>query len=104
MDVSALPPPTRNAPRAAPAVPEPGAVERVAREFEAAMVGQMLEAMFAGVGNGAFGGGQSERTWRSFMLQEYGKAIAEAGSLGIGTVVQAEVARLYAAQAEGAPA
>jgi Rod binding protein. len=73
--------------------------QRVARDFEAMMVGQMLDSMFKGLdAGGAFGGGQGERTWRSFMLQEYGKAIADSGTLGIGRMVQADVARLYAQQ------
>lgn len=73
--------------------------ERVARDFEAMIVGQMLESMFKGLDTGGtFGGGQGERTWRSFMLQEYGKAIADSGTLGIGRMVQADVARLYAQQ------
>lgn len=78
------------------------AAEKAGQEFEALMVGQMLESMFAGVETGnAFGGGEGERTWRSFMLQEYGKAIAEAGTLGIGHMVEADVARLYGQSAEG---
>lgn len=107
MDVSALPPmPAAAAARTAaergvagkPADP----VQRVSQEFEAMMVSQMLDSMFAGISTGgAFGGGQAEKTWRGFMLQEYGKAIAAAGSLGIGKMVQADVARLYGEQAEG---
>ncbi len=99
MDVTAA-----SARPAAPPAPaaRPDPVQRVARDFEALMVGQMLESMFAGIDASAvFGGGQSERTWRSFMLQEYGKAIAEAGTLGIGRMVHADVARLYGEQAEG---
>lgn len=101
MDVTALP---SSAPvRTSTGAKAPDAAPRAAKDFEAMMVGQMLESMFAGLDTGtAFGGGQSERTWRSFMLQEYGKAIAEAGTLGIGRMVQGEVARLYGQQnAEG---
>jgi flagellar protein FlgJ len=72
-----------------------------AKDFEAMIVGRMLESMFAGIeAGGPFGGGPAERTWRGFMLQEYGKAIAEAGTLGIGRMVESEVARLYARQSE----
>nr|WP_245986771.1 rod-binding protein [Azospirillum thermophilum] len=106
--MSALPPIPATA-TAARTVPDRGVagrpadpVQRVAQEFEAMMVGQMLDSMFAGISTGgAFGGGQAEKTWRGFMLQEYGKAIAAAGSLGIGRMVQADVARLYGQQAEG---
>lgn len=79
-----------------------GAADKVAREFEAMIVGQMMESMFAGIDTGgAFGGGAGEKPWRSFMIQEYGKAIAESGTLGIGRLVREEVARLYAAQQPG---
>ncbi|KAA0676088.1 rod-binding protein [Roseomonas genomospecies 6] len=99
MDISPL---STTAPAAKPAAPDLAAAEKAGQEFEALMVGQMLESMFAGVETGnAFGGGEGERTWRSFMLQEYGKAIAEAGTLGIGRMVQADVARLYGQSAEG---
>ncbi|HYH20734.1 MAG TPA: rod-binding protein [Azospirillum sp.] len=86
----------------APSRPEiPAPAQRAARDFEAMMVSRMLESMFAGIDSGGpFGGGQAERTWRGFMLQEYGKAIAEAGTLGIGRMVESEVARLYAQQSE----
>ena len=96
MDISPL---STTAPAARP---DTAAARKAGQEFEALMVGQMLESMFAGLETGhAFGGGQGERTWRSFMLQEYGKAIAEAGTLGIGRMVQADVARLYGQSAEG---
>ncbi|HYG86952.1 MAG TPA: rod-binding protein [Azospirillum sp.] len=86
------------------AAPASGAhtAEDVATEFEAMVVSQMLQSMFEGVGTGgAFGGGDAERTWRGFMLQEYGRAIAEAGTLGVGRMVHAEIARLYGDAAAG---
>ncbi|MBB3268570.1 Rod binding domain-containing protein [Azospirillum sp. OGB3] len=99
MDISPL---SKAAHAAKPAAIDLAAAEKAGQEFEALMVGQMLESMFAGVETGsAFGGGQGERTWRSFMLQEYGKAIAEAGTLGIGRMVEADVARLYGQTSEG---
>lgn len=68
----------------------------VAVEFEAMMVGEMLESMFAGLKtDGPFGGGASEATWRGFMLREYGQAIARSGTLGIARLVHEQVARLY---------
>ncbi|MGQ9369314.1 rod-binding protein [Azospirillum sp. ST 5-10] len=102
----------RPAARTETALPATGTAEQVARDFEAMVVGQMMETMFAGLDdNTVFGGGDAEKPWRSFMLQEYGKAIAEAGTLGIGDLVREEVARLYAvqgavqgaAQGEGTP-
>lgn len=83
-----------------PAVPNPAAADKAAKEFEAMLVGQLMESMFAGMRESPLfgGGGPAEKPWRSMMLQEYGKAIAESGTLGIGRMVHDEIARLYAAQ------
>ncbi|WP_207477338.1 rod-binding protein [Arenibaculum pallidiluteum] len=79
----------------APQRPDPAA--KAAREFEAMALAQMFEAMFEGVRtDGAFGGGHAEGTWRSFMMQEYGRAVADQGGLGIARMVEADIARLYA--------
>lgn len=83
-----------------PSVPNPAAADKVAKEFEAMLVGQLMESMFAGMRESPLfgGGGPAEKPWRSMMLQEYGKAIAESGTLGIGRMTHDEIARLYAAQ------
>lgn len=79
----------------------PAAADKVAKEFEAMLVGQLMESMFAGMRESPlFGGGPAEKPWRSMLLQEYGKAIADSGTLGIGRMTRDEIARLYAAQAE----
>lgn len=85
-----------------PTVPNPAAADKVAKEFEAMLVGQLMESMFAGMRESPLfgGGGPAEKPWRSMLLQEYGKAIAESGTLGIGKMTHDEIARLYAAQAE----
>lgn len=106
MDLAA--PTLRSTPQtaAAPALPDPAAADKVAKEFEAMIVGQLMESMFAGMRESPLfgGGGPAEKPWRSMMLQEYGKAIAESGGLGIGRMTHDEIARLYAAQgaAQGA--
>lgn len=59
--------------------------EQAARDFEAMMMTTMLESMFKGVRtDGLFGGGHSEEIWRTFMMQEYGRLIADSGVTGIG--------------------
>ncbi len=85
-----------------PAVPNPAAAEKVAKEFEAMLVSQLMESMFAGMRESPLfgGGGPAEKPWRSMMLQEYGKAIADSGTLGIGKMTHDEIARLYAAQGD----
>ena len=84
----------------APAAAEPAharnrkEVERAAEEFEAVFLAQMLEHMFEGIrADGPFGGGHAEEMYRSFMLQEYGKAMAKGGGVGIADMVKREMLR-----------
>lgn len=55
-----------------------------AEDFEAMVVSQMLTPMFEGVKtDGPFGGGAGEGAFRGFLIQEYGKAIAARGGIGL---------------------
>jgi peptidoglycan hydrolase FlgJ len=66
-----------------------------AQDFESFFVTSMLEEMDAGLKTDKmFGGGPGEQMYRSLLNQEYGKAIAERGSLGISDMVQREILRL----------
>ncbi|MGB0697385.1 MAG: rod-binding protein [Rhodospirillaceae bacterium] len=57
---------------------------QTAQDFEAMVIGQMLQPMFANLKSEApFGGGHAEKTWRSLMVDEYGKMITKSGGLGI---------------------
>ena len=68
---------------------------RVAEEFEALFLSQMLEPMFAGLQTeGPFGGGAGEQIYQTLMVQEYGKAIAASGGVGIADAVQREILKL----------
>jgi len=74
-------------------------IDKTAKEYEAGFVSAMLESMFAGVKTDKmFGGGSAEDMYRSLMNQEYGKAIAERGSLGIADTIKREMLRLQEAQ------
>lgn len=73
----------------------PARATETAREFEAFFVSSMLESMFAGIRtDGYFGGGQGEDVFRSLLLQEYGRTIAQHGGIGIADHVQREMLRL----------
>lgn len=62
----------------------PAAADKVARQFESVFVSQMLQHMFSGIkGDGVFGGGSGEQMFKSMLLDEYGKMIANRGN-GIG--------------------
>jgi Rod binding domain-containing protein len=75
--------------------------EATAKEFEAIFVSEMMKPMFEGIKtDGAFGGGKGEEIFRGFMLQEYGKMVAESGVLGIADAVKAKMIEMQA-QADG---
>lgn len=72
------------------------AAAKAAQDFEAMFIAQMLQPMFAGLegGEGLFGGGAGEDAYRGLMVEEYGKAIARAGGIGIADQVRAEMLKL----------
>lgn len=57
---------------------------KAAEEFESVFLTSMLESMFEGVKtDGPYGGGSSEKTYRSLLITEYAKEISQNGGLGI---------------------
>ena len=60
-------------------------------DFEAVFLNSMFQQMFAGVGQGPFGGGPGANVWRSFLTDEYSKSFAKAGGVGIAAQVQREL-------------
>jgi peptidoglycan hydrolase FlgJ len=76
----------------------PQKAREAAVEFEGFFIASALESMFSGIEtDGLFGGGHGEQVFRSMLLQEYGKSIAERGGLGIADTVQREIIRLQEA-------
>ena len=60
------------------------AVRAAAEQFEAVFLSQMMAPMFETIETDPlFGGGSGEQIYRSLLVEEYGKAIARAGGLGI---------------------
>jgi flagellar protein FlgJ len=77
--------------------PSPAA-GRTAEQFEAFFLSSIMENLFTGVGNDTlFGGGPSEGVYRSMLLQEYGKAAARNGGIGIADAVRREMVRMQEA-------
>ena len=67
-------------------------VREAAQSFEAFFISQMLADMFAGVETDpVFGGGPGETVFRSLMIDEYGKAVAKSGGIGIADNVMREI-------------
>lgn len=70
----------------------PEEARKVAQDFEAFFLGQMLQPMFANISaEPPFGGGHAEKIWQSLMVDEYGKAIAKSGGIGIADQVMREI-------------
>ena len=68
---------------------------RVAEEFEAFFLSQALQPMFANISaEEPFGGGPGEDLWRSMQVDEYGKAFARAGGIGIADAVLREILKM----------
>ena len=58
--------------------------KEVAEDFEAFFITKSMESMFEGINTeGMFGGGPSEKIYRSMLLNEYGKVMAKTGSVGV---------------------
>ncbi len=72
----------------------PDKAHKAAVEFEGFFIAKALEDMFSGIKtDGLFGGGNGEKIFRSMLLQEYGKSIAERSSIGLADAVQREIIR-----------
>ncbi|WP_316977862.1 rod-binding protein [Shumkonia mesophila] len=66
-----------------------------AQDFEAFFLGQMLQPMFADLeAEEPFGGGEAESMWRSLQVDEYGKAFARKGGVGIADMVVREMIKM----------
>lgn len=69
-----------------------GDIAKVAQDFEAMAIGELLRPMFEGLStDGPFGGGQGEAVFRSLLTDEYAKAIAKAGGIGLAEPVAREL-------------
>lgn len=67
-------------------------IENTSKDFEAMFVSEMLGHMFNTTEpDPLFGGGESEKTWRDMMIQEYSKGIVNAGGIGMADSVKAQM-------------
>lgn len=70
-------------------------IDAAAKDFEAMFIAQMMKPMFEGIEtNKLFGGGKGEEIFRGFMIEEYGKLMAETGQLGIADTIKQEMIRM----------
>jgi len=76
-------------------------IDDAAQEFEAVFLAEMLKPMFEGTElDEPFGGGKGEEIFQSFLLQEYGKIIAQTGSIGIADQVRQELINIQEQQTD----
>lgn len=77
-------------------------IEEAAREFEAVFIAEMMKPMFENISTEApFGGGKGEEIFRGMLVQEYGKRLAETGTVGIADNVKAELLRIQGSVNQG---
>jgi Rod binding domain-containing protein len=70
-------------------------IRRVAQEFEAVFVAEMLAPMFESLDtDGLGGGGMGERMFRPMLVERYAQAIAKAGGVGVADYNIAELNRM----------
>jgi flagellar protein FlgJ len=80
------------------------AIDKKSKDFESMFMAQMLQPMFEGLGvDPTFGGGHGEEIMRSFLIQEYGKAMSLGGHLGIAESVKNAMIRSQEASMKNAP-
>ena len=71
------------------------AMREKAEEFESIFLSQMLAPMMETVETDSmFGGGNSEKIYKSMMVQEFGKSITQSGGIGIADKVYSELLKL----------
>jgi len=72
---------------------------KVAQDFEAVFIGQMLQPLFENLNaEEPFGGGSSEDMWRSLQVDEYGKAMTKAGGIGLTDAILREIIKMQELQ------
>ena len=70
-------------------------IDKVSKDFEAVFIAQMMSEMFSGEElTEYFGGGTAGDIYKSLMMNEYGKAIANSGGIGIAKQIKEELLKL----------
>lgn len=64
-------------------------IDKAANDFEAMFINQMLNVMFNTVPvDENFGGGFAEETYKSLLVDEYGKKFESAGGIGLADMIK----------------
>jgi Rod binding domain-containing protein len=75
---------------------DPKEADKVSQDFEAMFLSTMLQPIFATLnpGKGPFSGGHAEATFSGMLVDEYGKAIAKSGGVGIAAMVRKQILQI----------
>ena len=81
---------------AAKASQSPDALWKAARDFEAMVIGQLLQPMFETVDNSKspFSGGHGEKAFKPMIVEEMAKKIAAGGGFGLAQPIYAQMLRM----------
>lgn len=66
-------------------------IDKVAQDFEAVFLSQMMENMFEDVDLDPLNDGPGEDVYKSMLVDEYGKILSRAGGIGIADHVKREM-------------
>jgi len=70
-------------------------MRETAEDFEAVFLSEMLRPMFQNIEASApFGGGPGEKIYRDMQVDEYGKALARSGGIGLADSVMREMIKM----------
>ena len=74
-------------------------IREAAEDFEAMFLSGMFKPMFENLEtDGMFGGGEAEKTYRGMLVQEYGKAMAQSGGIGLADQIAREMLKMQEVQ------
>jgi Rod binding domain-containing protein len=74
-------------------------IKLVSEDFESVFLSNMLEEMFAGVGeDDPFGNSEGAEAWRSIRTEEFARVIARSGGIGLAEHVQRHLIALQEKQ------
>ena len=87
------------------AAPANASLTKAAEDFEASVLADLLQPMFAALdADGLGGGGSGEKMFRPMLVDHYARAIARTGGVGIARMLSEDIARLQSAELPaGAP-
>lgn len=80
---------------APPPVEAPEKMRKLAADFEASFLAEMLRPMFEAQNTeGLGGGGEGERMFRPMLVEQYAKGIAQNGGIGLADMVVREMVKM----------